>query len=97
MQSCLKEFNVLSADKFAIAKAGEELICQFYEKDADVPLNTLRYRIFQKKVAIATPAVAPEVLPPTSDAAVFHSYRTYLQTQVWKGKTLNPLESGFSI
>jgi len=79
MQLCVREFNVLSADKSVIAKVGEGLLCQFYEKDVDVPLNTLRYRMFQKKVAVATTAVA----------AMLHSYSNYLQTQVWKGEPIN--------
>ena len=53
-----------------------------------IPLNSLRYRIFQKKVATATIAVAPETLPPASNAAFFHSYRTYHQKNVKIGTHL---------
>ena len=42
--------------------------------------------MFCKKVAQGKTAVVPESLPPTSDAAKFHSMRVYHQVQVWKGK-----------
>ena len=50
-----------------------------------------------KKVTTATKAIASENLPPTSDAAMFHSYRTYHQTQVWMAKILDPLCWGYFI
>ena len=43
-------------------------------------LKFLRYRIFHKKVATTTTAVTSETLPPTSNAAMFHSHQTYHQT-----------------
>ena len=36
-------------------------------------------------------AIAPKTLSPTSNAAMFHSYRTYHQTQVWRGECMDPL------
>ena len=37
------------------------------------------------------------MLPPTSNAAMFHSYQTYHQTQVSRGESNDPLGWGFSI
>ena len=59
--------------------------------------NSLRYRLFHKRVVTATTAIVPESLPPTSNAAMFHSYRTYHQTQVWRGENMDPLGWGFLI
>ena len=42
-------------------------------------------------------AVRPETLPPTSNAAMFHSYRTYHQTQSQRGESINPLGWEFFI
>ena len=97
MQACLRKFNEKDADKDSIAKHGEELISQFYESDTELSLNSLRYSIFHRKVSTATTAVGPEALPPITNAAVYHSYRTYHQTQVWKGESIDPLHWGFSI
>ena len=68
-----REFNKKDADNTTIAEFGEKLLCQFYESKTDLALNSLRYRLFHKKVVTATTAIAPESLPPTSDAAMFHS------------------------
>ena len=86
MQMYFREFNKKDADNTTIAEFGEKLLCQFYASKADLALNSLRYRLFHKKVVTATTAIAPEGLPPTSDAAMFHSYRAYHQTQVWRGE-----------
>lgn len=44
-----------------------------------------------------TTAVTPETLSPTSNATMFNSYRTYHQTQVWRGESIDPLGLEFSI
>ncbi|CAG2248999.1 unnamed protein product [Mytilus edulis] len=41
-----------------------------------------------------------QTLPPTSDAAKFHSMRVYLQCQYWRGKTaeeMDPLKWGWTL
>ena len=55
----------------------------------ELSLNLLRYRIFHKKVFTATTTVPLETLSLTSNVAMFHSYRTYHQTQVWRGESID--------
>ena len=73
MQACLPDFNKKDAEKGSVAKYGEELLTHFYESTAELSVNSLQYHIFHKKVATATTAVTPEMLPLTSNAAMFHS------------------------
>ena len=97
MQACLQEFNKEVADKASIARNGEELLSQSYESMTKLSLNSLRYHILLKKVATATTVVTSEALLATSNAAMFHSYQTYHQTQVWRGEGIGPLGSNFFI
>ena len=95
MQACLHEFNKKDAEKTSIARNGGELLSQFYESTTELSLNLLRYRIFHKKVTVT--AVTPETLLPTSNAVMFHSYRSFFKTQVWMGESIDPPCWGFSI
>ena len=49
----------------------------------DAELDLFRYRMFQRKVAVASVAVQPEDIPPTSAAVKFHSRRTYHQVSIF--------------
>ena len=80
-----------------IQEHGEKLLCLFYNIKGNNSLDSLRYVVFQRKVATATKFISPESLPPTSDAALYHSYRAYHQTQVWLGNTKDPLNWGYYI
>ena len=53
-------------------------------------LDTLRYHRFCEKVASSSTYIQPQVLPPTSVAAKYHSLRVYLQVQEWKGSKDGP-------
>ena len=51
---------------------------------------------FVEKVAKTSMYIDPKQLPPTSDAAKFHSLRVFLQIHEWKGENaLDPLEWGW--
>ena len=78
-----------------ISSSGEKLIIMLYGGKGTDNLDDLRYITFQKKLSSSTKAILPEHLPPTSDAARFHSLRAYYQVQTWKGKTLPVDEWGF--
>ena len=54
-------------------------------------LNRLRYRKFCEKTAVKTIQLQSEVLPPTSVAAKYHSFRVYLQIQQWNGSNTTRL------
>ena len=65
-------------------------------------LNILRWRKFTTKTMALNRSsiVQVQTLPPTSDAAKFHSMRVYLQCQYWRGKTaeeMDPLKWGWTL
>lgn len=67
-----------------IADVGEKFLVKLYggniERDN---LDELRYRIFT--TVVAKPSCQLARLPPTRDAAKYHSFRTYQQVQTWMG------------
>ena len=73
-----------------IEKAGEEALLVIYECTISPSLNSAREAKFMQKVATATQYVSPEKIPPTCDAAAFHSHRTYHQVQAWRGNDISP-------
>ena len=83
------------SSKVALEKAGERALLIMYGSQAH-DLKTARLQKFQTKVATAAGYVPPEKLPPTSDAARFHSHRVFLQVQAWKGNDLSPEEWGWA-
>ena len=58
-------------------------------------LNSGRVSKFTEKVLSTSNYVPPERLPPTDEAARFHSRRVYHQVQAWKGNELDPEEWGW--
>ena len=67
-------------------------------KKIDLGLNVVRGSRWSEKVSNSNRPVEVCSLPPTSDAAKYHSYRVYLQTQIWMGNTsdrLNPTDWGW--
>ena len=58
------------------------------EKDT---LDSLRVKKFKEKSVTGTSAVKIQSLPPTSDAAQYHSLRVYYQVTLWRGKDSNQL------
>lgn len=83
------------SSKVALEKPGERALLIMYGSYVD-DLETARLQKFQTKVATAAGYVPPEKLPPTSDAARFHSHRVFLQVQAWKGNDLSPEEWGWA-
>ncbi|XP_053373150.1 uncharacterized protein LOC123533634 [Mercenaria mercenaria] len=84
--------------KDEISETGEQaLICLFGGLPED-NLNILRFKTFATKVMTSTSCVQVYTLPPTTAAAVYHSYRVHIQTQTWIGNdTLNPLDWGWEM
>ena len=60
-------------------------------------LNMTRVNRFLQRISTATQYVSPEKLPPASDAAIFHSYRTCHQVQAWCGNDLTAERWGWMI
>ena len=76
MEACLRGFNKKDAENVLLQETVKNYSLNLTERS----LKFLRYRIFHKKVATTTTAVTSETLPPTSNAAMFHSHQTYHQT-----------------
>ena len=69
-----------------IKKAGERAIIQVFSSSTDcASLDEMRKKKFQGKVIKSLRSVDVKDLPPTSDAAKYHSFRVYYQTQIWLG------------
>lgn len=79
-------FNNASS-KDDVARAGEKALVILYNGKRADTLDSLRYHRFCEKVASSSTHIEPQVLPPTSGAARFHSLRVYLQVQEWKAST----------
>ena len=80
-----------------VEKAGEQALISIYGGISGSDLNFTRALKFTEKVVASSSYIPPERLPPTSDAARFHSQRVYLQVQAWLGISLNPTEWGWSL
>ncbi|OWF46189.1 hypothetical protein KP79_PYT26260 [Mizuhopecten yessoensis] len=94
-----KTFIHSSSSKDEVIKAGAECIVQMYGGLQHEGLDILRWRKFTSKVVSGHVGVQIKTLPPTSDAAKYHSLRTYLQCQQWinNGQNLDPTEWGWYI
>lgn len=90
-------FMSSSASHDEIRDAGAKaLVCVYGGRDTT--LNSLRRKLFGDKVAKSLKSVDIKRLPPTDDAAKYHSYRVYLQTQIWVGNVaLKPEDWGWNI
>jgi len=68
-----------------IVATGEKALVHLYKGKSTDTLDLLR---FQEKVATYKASVHPKVLPPTSAAAQYHSFRVFHQVREWKGHKL---------
>lgn len=96
LERCSSIFMSPSSSKAEIERAGEDALLIIYGCTTSLTLDSARVDKFQQKVATATQYVSPEKLPPTSDAAIFHSHRAYHQVQAWCGNDLPAEEWGWT-
>lgn len=82
-------FMSSSSSQEDIEKAGEDALLMIYGCLKSTSLNSAWVARFQVKVATSAGYVPPEKLPPTSNAASFHSHRTYHQVQAWRGNNIS--------
>ena len=68
----LEVFSKPTSTQDEVAKSGH-LLSMMYGEKSNIDLGVLRYRTFCKKINSSKTAVLPGVLPPTSDAAKWHS------------------------
>ena len=84
------------ANKDDITLYGENLFCLFYSDRAhNQSLNKLRFVTFCKKSSTSYNAISPDYLPPTSNAAMYHSLWVYQQVQTWLLNDLPSLKWGY--
>ena len=100
--SFLDIFQNSNATGDEIAEAGEKLLLKLYGADESTQsLDEHRYAMYNKQITkksiTSINGFELKALPPTSDAAKYHSYRAYLQVQQWKGNTdIRPTDWGWS-
>lgn len=91
-------FNTYPATQNDVITAGEKALAIIYNGKSTDTLDSLRHQRFCEKVASKSwQHVKPQTLPPTSEAAKFHSLRVYFQVQQWKRSedNLDPMDWGW--
>ncbi|CAC5426498.1 unnamed protein product [Mytilus coruscus] len=84
--------------KDGVISAGENIISSLYNSASYEGLNVLRYRKFAARVLTNKTCVQIHTLPPTSNAASFHSQGAYFQMKMWMDKdNLNPFQWGWKV
>lgn len=78
-----------------IIEAGEKAIVSMYNGGKNDSLDKLRCQRFKEKVVRCSKEILPQVLPPTSGAAKYHSLRVFYQISEWKGESLNATDYGW--
>ena len=92
-----ENFRSSTATREDIRKFGEKALVSLYGGGSN-NLNSLRRKKFGNKAMNSIKCVDIQRLPPTEDAAKYHSYRVYLQTQVWLGNhELAPEDWGWKV
>ena len=80
-ENCVKVFLRTNSVKQMIAETGQKLLVDIYNGNAGDTLDKLRLVKYHEKVSTGSKQVQPKVLPPTSAAAKYHSYRVFYQVQ----------------
>jgi hypothetical protein len=93
-----KEFCHTST-KVGIQVSGEKLLVCMYGGSETDTLDALRLRKFREKVVKSISSLQIQNLPPTSDAAKYHSFRVYFQVKLWtkEQEILKPEDFGWQI
>lgn len=86
----LNVFKEKVASHDEIAAAGEKLLLRLYGAKKAITLDQQRHLSYMQKVSrksVTSDSFHLKILPPTSAAAKFHSYRTYFTVQGWLGNS----------
>lgn len=97
LKDAAKQFMMPDRNQDDIQHAGCEAIGVLYGSKHGSDLNAERASKFSEKVASSSSYLPPERLPPTTDAAKFHSQRVYLQVQTWLGNSLDATKWGWEV
>ena len=95
LRNAIDTFMSPSSFKKDVETAGEKALLEIHGCQRAPSLNSAKVERFQEKVVTSAGYVPPETLPPTTDAASFHSYRTYHQVQIWQGNDLPSTDWGW--
>ena len=92
-------FNMPNATKEELVSAGEKFLLHLYGGADFSSLDSFRYYAYTRAIAKkpANETLNLATLPPTSDAAKQHIFRTYLQVQQWLGNELDPTDWGWKV
>ena len=74
----LRPLQIQTVQRQMSLKQERALVC-IYKVKSDDNFVSLRLQRYQQKISRRTTFVKPEVLPPTSGAAIYHSMRVYVQ------------------
>ena len=94
---CLETFCCQGGNKDTISSAGEKALVSLYGEKGNDTLDRLRKIKFCNKVAKSSTTVEVQSLPPTTDAAKYHSFRVYCQVQEWMGNCVEPEKWGWCL
>jgi len=94
---CIEAFCSQSGSKDAISSAGEKALVYLYGRKGNDILDRLRKTKFCNMVAKNSTTVEVHSLPPTTDAAKYHSFRVYCQVQRWMGSCVDPEKWGWCL
>jgi 5'-3' exonuclease len=92
---CLETFCGQNGTTDEITSAGEKALVYLYGGQGHDTLDRLRKTKFCSKVARSSTTVEVQSLPPTNDAAKYHSFRVYCQVQEWMGFNVDPEKWGW--
>jgi hypothetical protein len=88
-------FMAMNINHEEIELSGKQAIGIIYGCKQGSDFNLERASKFTEKAASSSGYLPPELLPPTSDAARFHSQRVYHQVQAWLGNNMEATEWGW--
>ena len=95
--SCMDAFASTASNHDDVATAGEQFLLKLYGAEQFATLDKYRHVAYKRSVARTSSSNSFTLasLPPTTAAAMQHSYRVYLQVQQWLGRYLPPTEWGW--
>jgi hypothetical protein len=82
-ESSLEVMNNCEASREEVGAAGRRLLLIIYGGKCNGSLHEMRHSLYMKMCSSSSGRPLPERLPPTENAAFFHSLRVHLQVLQW--------------
>jgi hypothetical protein len=83
LAECLQVMGDVEASHEQVGLVGRQMLAVIYGGKFTDSLNCMRHTLYMKMCASSTGRPVPERLPPTENAAYFHSLRVHLQVIQW--------------